>query len=72
MAKKKTSPRKGMKATYQDRHTTPRVAFHLPQALLEVIDREAKDADRSRTAEILRALKAYYRSIGVHVETDPD
>jgi hypothetical protein len=60
MASKKK--RKPMNAT-TDRHTSPRVVFHLPQALLDVIDGQAEDNDRTRTAEILRALKGYYRAL---------
>lgn len=60
MAKKKRKP---VNAT-QDRHTTPRVVFHLPPELLAVVDGEAETNDRTRTAEILRALKGYYRAQG--------
>jgi hypothetical protein len=62
MAKKKSKP---VESTYEDRHTSPRVAFHLPEQLLAVIDREAEENDRTRTGEILRALKAYYRDRGL-------
>jgi hypothetical protein len=48
-----------------DRHTTPRVVFHLPEELLAVIDGQADANDRTRTAEILRALKGYYKGIGL-------
>jgi hypothetical protein len=61
MSKRKKKP---MQAT-QDRHTTPRAVFHLPAQLLEVIDRQADANDRTRTAEILRALKGYYRDQGL-------
>jgi hypothetical protein len=62
MAKKRKKP---VEATYQDRHTSPRVVFHAPEDLLAVIDQEAGENDRTRTAEILRALKAYYRDRGL-------
>jgi hypothetical protein len=61
MAKKKKSP---VNAT-SDRHTSPRVVFHLPEVLLRVIDGQAEDNDRTRTAEILRALKGYYSTLGL-------
>jgi hypothetical protein len=61
MAKK----RKSVEATYEDRHTSPRVVFYLPQELLDVIDAQAAEADRTRTAEIIRALKAHYGSKGL-------
>ena len=48
-----------------DRHTTPRVVFHLPEELLAVIDGQADANDRTRTAEILRALKGYYKGMGL-------
>jgi hypothetical protein len=44
--------------------TTPRVVFHLPPELLAVIDAQRREGDRTRTAEIVRALKAYYHSQG--------
>jgi hypothetical protein len=69
MAKKKRDkavPRtEAPEPTYEDRHTSPRVVFHLPDELLAVIDREAEENDRTRTGEILRALKAYYRDKGL-------
>lgn len=61
MAKKKSKP---VEAT-SDRHTTPRVVFHLPDALLAVIDGQAEAHDRTRTAEIIRALKGYYQGMGL-------
>jgi hypothetical protein len=61
MAKKKGKP---VDATYQDRHTSPRVVFHLPAELLAVVDGEAEENDRTRTAELIRALKGYYQSRG--------
>jgi hypothetical protein len=63
MAKKKT--KKPVSTTQQDRHTTPRVVFHLSDELLAIIDGEADANDRTRTAEILRALKGYYASRGL-------
>jgi hypothetical protein len=61
MAKK----RKSVQSTYEDRHTSPRVVFYLPEELLAVIDGQAREADRTRTAEIIRALKAYYSVAGL-------
>ena len=58
-------------ATYEDRHTSPRVVFHLPQELLDLIDREAGEEDRTRTAEILRALKGYYTARGLWPPAGP-
>jgi hypothetical protein len=46
-----------------DRHTTPRVVFHLPEELLAIIDDQASANDRTRTAEILRAIKGYYKGL---------
>jgi hypothetical protein len=60
MAKKKPKPMQ----TTQDRHTTPRVVFHLQEELLSLIDSEAEANDRTRTAEIVRALKAHYQAQG--------
>jgi uncharacterized membrane protein len=61
MAKKK----KPVKSASRDRHTTPRVVFHLAPDLLAVIDAERAEGDRTRTAEIVRALKSYYRGKGL-------
>jgi hypothetical protein len=61
MAKKK----KPVKSASRDRHTTPRVVFHLAPDLLAVIDAQRTEGDRTRTAEIVRALKAYYRARGL-------
>jgi hypothetical protein len=61
MAKRK----KKVEAMYQDRHTSPRVVFHLPEELLALIDRQAEANDRTRTGEILRALKSYYQAQGL-------
>lgn len=69
MAKKKP----GRVNTTADRHTTPRVVFHLPSDLLSIIDGEADSNDRTRTAEIIRALKAYYMDKGLWPPADaPD
>ena len=57
MAKKKVDP---VNATESDRQVSPRVVFLLPQDLLDLIDEQAEANDRTRTAEILRALKSYY------------
>ena len=61
MAKKKKQPVN----TTPDRHTTPRVVFHLPGELLQVIDGQAEANDRTRTAEIIRALKSHYTKQGL-------
>ncbi|MBL8795547.1 MAG: hypothetical protein JNM56_16700 [Planctomycetia bacterium] len=60
-----------MNAT-QDRHTSPRVVFHLPQSLLDLIDSEAQANDRTRTGEILRALKSHYGNAGLWPPADAD
>jgi len=67
MAKKRNKP---VEATYQDRHTSPRVVFYLPPALLSVVDSQADAADRTRTAEIIRALKGYYAGQGLWPPAD--
>ncbi len=59
MARKKPKP---VNAT--DRYLNPRVVFHLPQWLLDLLDTEAEANDRTRTAEIIRALKSHYKSTG--------
>jgi hypothetical protein len=61
MARKK----KPVRSVYQDRHTMPRAVFHLPQELLNLIDSRAEENDRTRTAEIVRALKGYYQGLGL-------
>jgi hypothetical protein len=61
MAKKKPKPVN----TTSDRTTSPRVVFLLPADLLRIIDREAEGSDRTRTAEIIRALKSYYSGKGL-------
>lgn len=66
MAKRK----KPVNATPTDRHTTPRVVFHLPEDLLGIIDREADANDRTRTAEIVRALKSHYQGRDLWPPTD--
>jgi hypothetical protein len=62
MARKKRKP---VQSTYEDRHTTPRVVFHLPGDLLTLIDQQAAAADRTRTAEIIRAIRSYYQAQGL-------
>jgi hypothetical protein len=57
--------KKDVNATSSDRHMTPRVVFHLPEELLAVIDGQADANDRTRTAEILRAIKSYYKGMGL-------
>jgi hypothetical protein len=47
-----------------DKHANPRVAFYPPQWLLDVIDREAEENGRTRTSEMIRALKDYYQRLG--------
>lgn len=61
MAKKR--PNKKMQTT-QDRHTTPRVVFHCPEDLLAALDSAADENDRTRTAEIIRAIKSHLRALG--------
>ena len=61
MAKKKKNV---SAATSDDRHTKPRVVFHPPADLLEALDAEAGENDRTRTAELVRAMKAYLQSRG--------
>lgn len=68
MAKKK----KTVQTTQQDRHTTPRVVFHLPPELLAIIDAQADVNERSRTGEILRILKAHYRTLGLWPPPPPE
>jgi hypothetical protein len=64
MTKKKPKPVNTTQERTQDRHTNPRVVFHLPQWLLDVLDDEANENDRTRTAELIRILKGHFRNIG--------
>lgn len=48
----------------EDRHTLPRVVVHLPQSLLDLIVEDATAEDRTRTAQVLRILKAHYQEAG--------
>jgi hypothetical protein len=41
------------------------VVFYLPQELFDLVEREADANDRTRTAELVRALKGYYGSRGL-------
>lgn len=68
MAKKKP---KNVDATVS-RTVSPRVVFLLPQPLLDLIDKQAEASDRTRTAEIIRALKSYYQSQGLWPPRKPD
>jgi hypothetical protein len=43
----------------------PRVVCHMPADLVALIRQEAKDNDRTLTAEILRSVKAYYQAAGL-------
>jgi hypothetical protein len=43
---------------------TPKVICQFPAELLSLIDAEADDVGRTRTAEIVRALTAFYASKG--------
>lgn len=54
----------GKDATHKDRHTSPRVVFHLPRELLAALDQFARENGRTRTAQIIRALEDYYRGQG--------
>lgn len=68
MAKKRKAdevPATADKTTSSDRHTSPRVVFYVPEELLGLIDREAETNDRTRTAELIRALKGYYSARGL-------
>jgi hypothetical protein len=56
----------------EEKTTSPRVVFLLPRSLLEVIDQQADAADRTRTAEIIRALKAHYRQQGLWPPPRPE
>ena len=48
-----------------DRHLQPRIVFHLPQEVLDLLNERAAEARRSRSAEILLALEGHYRRLGV-------
>jgi hypothetical protein len=52
-------------------HKPRRVVFHLPQTLLAIIDREAEANDRTRTSEIIRALRSHLRAAGRWPRSSP-
>jgi hypothetical protein len=58
MAKKK--PRRNPPA-YQH----PRVVFHIPQELLDIIDSRAEENGRTRTSELVMALRLAYEQLGL-------
>jgi hypothetical protein len=58
MAKKKPSRKPPI---YQH----PRVVFHCPQDVLDVVDRQAEENGRTRTSELVRALRKAYRELGL-------
>lgn len=53
-------PRKGTDKPAEDRHTTPRMAFHAPDAYLQALRALAKKSKRTLTAELLLALEEYF------------
>jgi hypothetical protein len=58
MAKKK--PKRNPPA-YQH----PRVVFHLPQELLDIVDARAEENGRTRTSELVMALRQAYQQLGL-------
>jgi hypothetical protein len=54
-----------------DRHTSPRVVFYLPEDLLLALDEEAEANDRTRTSEIIRALRSHLRAAGRWPRSSP-
>jgi hypothetical protein len=47
-----------------DRHLSPRVAIYMPAELLAALDAEAEANDRTRTSEIIRAVRTHLRNAG--------
>ncbi len=41
-----------------------RVVFLVPADLIPIIEAEAEENGRTRTAELIRALRAYYKALG--------
>ena len=58
MATRKPKDRKA------DRHKHPHVGFNLDQRLLDLLDQEAADSDRSRAMQLISILKDHYRTKG--------
>jgi hypothetical protein len=50
---------------------TPRVVFYLPEDLLAALDEEAEANDRTRTSEIIRALRSHLRAAGRWPRSSP-
>lgn len=43
----------------------PRVVFHCPADLLAVVDKRAEDNGRTRTSELVMALRLAYQQLGL-------
>jgi hypothetical protein len=43
----------------------PRVVFHLPQEILDAVDRRAEEYGRTRTSELVMVLRQAYRDMGL-------
>lgn len=56
-------PEEKKRAPGQYQH--PRVVFHCPQDILDVIDRRAEENGRTRTSELVMVLRAAYRELGL-------
>jgi hypothetical protein len=56
MSKKKRKP---------PNYRHPRVALHIPQDLLDVIEASAQQIGRTRTTEVVRRLKEAYQAAGL-------
>lgn len=54
-----------------DRHTKPRIVFHLPREIYDALLALAADNRRTRSAEILIALEEHLRASGRFPKKEP-
>lgn len=53
--------------TYQH----PRVVFHCPEDILAAVDQRAEENGRTRTSELVMALRQFYRDQGLLPQKPP-
>ena len=48
-----------------DRHKDPHIGFNLEQELVDLVDADAGEGDRTRAAQLRQIVKEHYRSRGL-------
>ncbi len=63
--------KKKVNATSADRHKTPKKTLRLPKAVGDLLKHMAETEDRTETAVVMRALRAYAKENGYTWPTIP-